>query len=164
MALGYTWSMPGEDRRLETKARFKDEIASLLGGRVAEEEFFGKENITTGAQNDLKRATVLARKMITEYGMSDKLGPQTYGHKEEMPFLGKEYTEHRNYSEKIANLIDDEVSSLIDEGHIEAKKLIDSHRVIIKKIADTLLKKETLDADEFLAFFGEKVEKKSAKK
>lgn len=153
LALGYTWNMPGEDRRLETKARFQDEIASLLGGRVAEEEFFGKNNITTGAQNDLKRATELARKMITEYGMSDKLGPQTYGHKEDLPFLGKEYTEHRNYSEKIANLIDDEVSSLIAEGRKRAKEIIDSHKAIITKIAETLLAKETIDEDEFLTFF-----------
>lgn len=153
MALGYTWNMPGEDRRLETKARFLDEIASLMGGRVAEEEFFGAKNITTGAQNDLKRATQIARKMITEYGMSDKLGPQTYGHKEELPFLGKEYTEHRNYSDKIANLIDDEVSALIEGGRKNAQEIISTHKKTIEKIADTLLKQETIEEDEFLKFF-----------
>ncbi len=155
MALGYTWNMPGEDRRLETKARFLDEIASLMGGRVAEEEFFGPENITTGAQNDLKRATQLARKMITEYGMSDKLGPQTYGHKEDLPFLGKEYTEHRNYSEKIANLIDDEVSRIIENGREKAHEIIKTNKKIIEKIAETLLKQETIEEDEFLKFFPE---------
>lgn len=153
MALGYTWNMPGEDRRLETKARFESQIASLMGGRVAEEEFFGRENITTGAQNDLKKATLLARKMVTEYGMSEKLGPQTYGHKEELPFLGKEYTEQRNYSDKIANLIDDEVSSVIAKGRLKAKKIIDDHRAVLKKIAETLLVQETLEGEEFLKFF-----------
>lgn len=161
MALGYTWNMPGEDRRLETKARFLDEIASLMGGRVAEEEFFGRENITTGAQNDLKRATQLSRKMITEYGMSDKLGPQTYGHKEELPFLGKEYTEHRNYSEKIANLIDDEVSRLIEDGRLRAQEIIKKHKKTMERIAETLLKQETIDEEEFKKFFPNDKENKA---
>jgi cell division protease FtsH len=153
MALGYTWNMPTEDRRLETKARFEDEIASLMGGRVAEEEFFGPKNITTGAQNDLKRATQLARKMVTEFGMSEKLGPQTYGHKEELPFLGKDYTEQRNYSDKIANLIDDEVSSIIDQGKKKAEEIIHKNKKTIEKIADTLIAKETIEEHEFLKFF-----------
>ena len=153
MALGYTWNLPDQDRRLQTKAQFLDEIASFMGGRVAEEVFFGAKNITTGAQNDLKRATLLARKMITEYGMSDKLGPQTYGHKEELPFLGKEYTEHRNYSDKIANLIDDEVSALILQGQKRALEIITTHKKTIEKIAETLLKKETIEEDEFAKFF-----------
>lgn len=153
MALGYTWNMPDQERRLETKARFLDEIASFMGGRVAEEIFFGAENITTGAQNDLKRATLLARKMITEYGMSDKLGPQTYGHKEELPFLGKEYSEHRNYSDKIANLIDDEVSRIISEGRKRAQDILSKHKSTVEKIANTLLKQETIEEEEFSKFF-----------
>lgn len=153
MALGYTWNMPVEDRRLETKSRFEDQIASLMGGRVAEEEFFGKDNITTGAQNDLKRATQLARKMVTEYGMGTKLGPQTYGHREEMPFLGKEYTEHRNYSDKVASLIDDEVSGLIERGQKRADQIIKTHKKTIEKIADTLLAQETINESEFSKFF-----------
>ena len=148
MALGYTWNLPLEERRLESKAKFVDQIASLLGGRVAEETFFGAENITTGAQNDLKRATLLSRKMVVEYGMSDKLGPQTYGHKEEMPFLGKELAEHRNYSEEIASLIDKEVSSFIQNGHDEANRIITKHKAEIEKLAETLLKVETLSGDE----------------
>lgn len=156
MALGYTWNMPEEDRHLQTKARFMDEIASFMGGRVAEEEFFGRNNITTGAQNDLKRATMLARKMVTEYGMSDKLGPQTYGHREEMPFLGKEYTEHRNYSDKIANLIDDEVSQFIEDGRKKAHDIIKENKEIMKNIAETLLKQETIEGAEFKKFFKEK--------
>lgn len=153
MALGYTWNLPTEDRHLETKSRFLDQIASLMGGRVAEEEFFGLENITTGAQNDLKRATLLARKMITEYGMSEKLGPQTYGHKEELPFLGKDFTEQRNYSDKIAGIIDEEIARIISEGRKEADNIIKKHKKTIEKIADTLLKHETIEADEFKNFF-----------
>jgi len=153
MALGYTWNLPDQDKRLQTKAQFLDEIASFMGGRVAEEEFFGPENVTTGAQNDLKRATLLARKMITEYGMSDKLGPQTYGHKEELPFLGKEYTENRNYSDKIANLIDDEVSAIILEAKKRAQHIISTHNKTMEKIAETLLKQETIEEDEFSKFF-----------
>ena len=149
LALGFTWNLPTEDRRLETKARFMDQIATLLGGRVAEEQFFGKENITTGAQNDLKKATMLARKMVTEYGMSEKLGTQIYGHKEEMPFLGKDYAEHRNYSEEVANLIDKEIARIILDAKDEATKIIAKHKDNIKKISEVLLEKETIEADEF---------------
>ena len=153
MALGYTWNMPTEERRLQTKAHFLDEIATLMGGRVAEEEFFGRENVTTGAQNDMKKATELARKMVTEFGMSMRLGPQTYGHREEMPFLGKEYSEHRNYSEDVAKIIDEEVTKLIADGHDRADEIIRSHKKIITEIADDLLKNETIDDKEFLKYF-----------
>ena len=160
MALGYTWNMPTEERRLETKAHFNDEIATLMGGRVAEEEFFGRENITTGAQNDLKRATEVARKMVTDFGMSEKLGPQVYGHRDEMPFLGKEYTEHRNYSEEIAKTIDQEVSSLIVEGRKRADELVKTHKKIIEKIADDLMREETINEDEFKKYFDDKPKEK----
>jgi len=153
MALGYTWNMPTEDRRLETKAKFLDDIASLMAGRVSEEEFFGRENITTGAQNDIKRATIIARKMITEYGMSERLGPQTYGHKDELPFLGKEFTEQRNYSDKIASLIDEEVTKIIEQGETTARAIIAKHKPTLKKIADSLLEKETIEGEEFEKFF-----------
>lgn len=163
LALGYTWNMPTEERKLQTKAHFLDEIATLMGGRVSEEEFFGKESITTGAQNDLKRATILARKMVTEFGMSDRLGPQIYGHKEEMPFLGKEYTEHRNYSEEIAKIIDEEVSNFISVGKKEAVKIIKSKKTIIEKIAKDLLKKETLNDQEFNQYFNLKADPSRSK-
>ena len=156
MTLGYTWNLPSEDRHLESKAKFMDEIATLLGGRVAEEEFFGQSKITTGAQNDLKRATLLARKMVVEYGMSDKLGPQTYGHKEEMPFLGKDFAENRNYSEEIAALIDKEVSSFIQKGRESAKEIIKKHKPVIKKLSEKLLKEETIAGDEFEKLFPKK--------
>ena len=159
MALGYTWNMPQEDRRLQTKAQFEDQIASLMGGRVAEEVFFGSDNMTTGASNDLKRATVLARKMVTEFGMSERLGPQIYGHKEEMPFLGKDYTEHRNYSEEIAKVIDEEVTRFIQEGRKKAEKIIIAHKANIEQLAETLLKQETVEGPEFEKFFPKKPEK-----
>lgn len=156
MALGFTWNLPSEDRHLESKAKFMDEIASLLGGRVAEEEFFGPKKITTGAQNDLKRATLLSRKMVVEFGMSEKLGPQTYGHKEEMPFLGKEFAENRNYSEEIASLIDKEVSSFIQEGRSRAKAIIKTHKIILGELSEKLLKEETISGEEFLKLFAKK--------
>ena len=148
MALGYTWNIPEKDQKLKTKIKFEDEIASLLGGRVAEEQFFGKDHITTGAQNDLKQATLLARKMVVEYGMSDKLGPQTYGHKEEMPFLGKELSEQRNYSEEIASLIDNEVSRFIKNGKDIAETVITKNKEAIRKLSEKLLQVETLSGDE----------------
>ncbi len=153
MALGYTWNMPVEDKRLQTKAQFEDELGSLMGVRVAEEEFFGLDNITTGASNDLKRATQLARKMVTEYGMSEKLGSQIYGHKEEMPFLGKDYNEHRNYSDETAKLIDEEVSRLIQVGRKKAQEIIHKHHANIEQLADALIKKETIEGPEFETFF-----------
>lgn len=152
-ALGYTWNMPTEERRLDSKVHFLDEIATLMGGRAAEEIFFGADNVTTGAQNDLKRATELARKMVVDYGMSEKLGPQVYGHREEMPFLGKEYTEHRNYSEDVAKMIDQEVAHLIKDGKENADVVINKNKKIIEEIAADLLKKETIDAKEFETFF-----------
>jgi len=153
MALGYTWNMPVEERRLETKGHFLDEIATLMGGRVAEESFYGKENVTTGASNDMKKATELARKMVTDFGMSDRLGPQIYGHREDMPFLGKEYTEHRNYSEDVAKIIDEEVTKLIREGKECAEKIVATHKKTIGLIADDLLAKETINEDEFKKYF-----------
>lgn len=162
MALGYTWNMPTEERKLQTKAHFLDEIATLMGGRVAEEKFFGRDLVTTGAQNDMKRATELARRMVTEYGMSDRLGPQTYGRHEEMPFLGKEYTEHRNYSEDVAKIIDAEVTKLIGDGRDRADKIIKTHKKVITKIAEDLLKKETVNDVEFLKYFADKEVKKPA--
>ncbi|MEI7792253.1 MAG: ATP-dependent zinc metalloprotease FtsH [Candidatus Berkelbacteria bacterium] len=153
MALGYTWNMPTEERRLESKAHFLDEIATLMGGRVAEEEFFGYDNVTTGASNDLKRATEIARRMVTDYGMSTKLGAQIYGHREEMPFLGKSYNEQRNYSEDVARLIDEEVAALIKSGKKTADEIIKTHKKVIDQIAEDLLKQETLNATEFEHYF-----------
>ncbi len=149
MALGFTWNMPREDKRLETKAKFIDEIASLLAGRVAEEEFFGVDFITTGAQNDLKRATSIARRMVVEFGMSEKLGAQTYGHSDSLPFLGKDLAEHRNYSEEVASMIDKEVSGIIASSKNEAKSIILKHKNDIEELSKRLLKEETISEEEF---------------
>lgn len=159
MALGYTWNMPQEERRMQTKAKFMDEISSLLAGRVAEEIFFGEDYITTGAQNDLKRATNIARKMVVEYGMSDKLGAQTYGHSDSLPFLGKDLAEHRNYSEEVASMIDKEVSRIINTAKNKSNEIITSHKNDIKKLSERLLKEETISDEEFLDTIGATTDK-----
>ena len=151
MALGYTWSLPKEDRRLVTRAKFLDDIAVMLAGRVAEEVSFGE--MTTGAGNDLSRATKLARKMVTEFGMSDVLGPQTFGDKEEMIFLGREISEQRNYSDDVAAKIDKEVASIIADGYKKAKEIISKNKAILDKISASLLKNETISSEDFLEFF-----------
>jgi cell division protease FtsH len=158
MALGYTWSTPQEDRRLMTKSKFQDDLAAMLAGRAAEEIVFSE--ITTGAQNDLSRATKMARKMVTEFGMSQNLGPQTYGNKEELVFLGREISEQKNYSEEVAARIDKEVASIIETAYKSAKNTILSNRKILDKIAADLLKKEVIAEDEFLGYFPKAVQQK----
>jgi cell division protease FtsH len=150
-ALGYTLSLPLEDIHLYRKSRFEDMIAMLLGGRVAEEVIFGE--VTTGAENDLREATRLARKMVTEFGMSERLGPVTYGEKEELVFLGKELGVERNYSDKIATLIDEETRAIIDKAYTRAKKILQEHRSILDKLAEKLLKEETVEGEEFEELF-----------
>jgi cell division protease FtsH len=151
MALGYTMPLPEEDRLLFSRERFRDELAGLLGGRVAEEEVFG--DITTGASNDLQRVTSLARRMVTQYGMSDVLGPQTFGEKEELIFLGREIGEQRNYSEEIAEEIDREVRKLVNEAHMRATTIIRESRAKLDELARRLIDHETVDASEFQAMF-----------
>jgi cell division protease FtsH len=151
MALGYTMPLPEEDQLLYGRKKFRDELAGLLGGRVAEEEVFG--DVTTGASNDLERVTSLARKMVTQYGMSDELGPQTFGEKEELVFLGREIGEQRNYSEQVAEAIDQEVRRLVDEAYERARGIIRSSRAKLDEIAQYLIKHETIDAEQFQAMF-----------
>ena len=151
MALGYTMPLPEEDRLLFSRERFRDELAGLLGGRVAEEEVFG--DITTGASNDLERVTSLARRMVTQYGMSDVLGPQTFGEKEELIFLGREIGEQRNYSEEIAEEIDREVRKLVNDAYQRATTIIRESRAKLDELARRLIDHETVDATEFQAMF-----------
>ena len=151
MALGYTMPLPDEDHLLYSKNKFKDELAGLLGGRVAEEEVFG--DITTGASNDLERVTALARRMVTQYGMSDELGPQTFGEKEELIFLGREIGEQRNYSEEVAESIDREVRALIEEAYTRARGIVSTYRTKLDAIAHFLLENETMDEAAFQAVF-----------
>ncbi len=152
MALGYTMPLPDEDHLLYGRDKFRDELAGLLGGRVAEEEVFG--DITTGASNDLERVTSLARRMVTQYGMSEALGPQTFGEKEELVFLGREIGEQRNYSEEVAEAIDGEVRRLVDEAYSRARNIIGAYRQKLDEIAQRLIHFETIDANEFQAMFG----------
>lgn len=159
IALGYTWNLPKEDRRLITKSKFEDDLAAMLAGRAAEEITFAE--VTTGAQNDLSRATKLARKMVTEYGMSSDLGPQTFGDKEELIFLGREISEQRNYSDEVASRIDKEVAAIIAKAHSRAKQTIEANRKILDLLSNDLLKKEIITEDEFLSYFPKSVRQKS---
>jgi len=151
MALGYTLPLPEDDRYLQHRTKFKDELAGLLGGRTAEELIFG--DVTTGAASDLERATRIARKMVTEYGMSDKLGPMTFGQKEELVFLGREIGEQRDYSEAVAQEIDNEVRSLIEEAHKRAKEVLTNYKDKLEAIARRLIEVETIEAPELEALF-----------
>ncbi len=146
MALGYTMPLPEDDRYLQSKAKFEDELAGILGGRAAEELIFS--DVTTGASNDLERATRLARKMVCEYGMSEKLGPLTFGQKEELIFLGREIGEQRNYSEAVAQEIDSEVRHLIDTAYQRAKDVLMANRDKLVAISQRLIEVETIGSEE----------------
>jgi cell division protease FtsH len=153
MSLGVTWSLPEEDKKMMTQAELEDEIAMLLAGRAAEKRFF--KTVTTGASNDMEKATKLAREMVTRYGMSAKLGHRVYGRRDELVFLGRELGEHdKDYSEKIAADIDSEVDRIIEEGYDKAEKLISKNAAKLEKVAAELLKKETLDEGDFVKLMG----------
>ena len=151
MALGYTMSLPQEDRYLHSKSEFEDKIAGMLGGNVSETLVFG--DTTTGSSNDIEKATNLARAMVTQYGMSEKLGPLAFGKKEEMVFLGREISEQRNYSDEVAAKIDAEVRAIIDRGFERAREALTQHRDILDKLAALLVEKETIEHDEFESLF-----------
>ena len=146
-AAGYTLRLPSEDKHFRTKTEFVEEIAVMLGGYAAEKDVFSE--LTTGASNDLQQASELARKMVTHYGMSDKLGPVTFGNREELIFLGKEIGEQKNYSEGTAQEIDKEVSLFITNALKTAQKIIKERRIKLDKIARVLVKKETIERKEF---------------
>ncbi|MBC8274225.1 MAG: ATP-dependent zinc metalloprotease FtsH [Chloroflexi bacterium] len=150
---GWTRFLPTEDRHLWTQSQFEDRLTVSLAGRAAEEIIFGE--VTTGAQNDLEQATGLARKMVTEYGMSDKLGPRTFGKRKELVFLGREIHEQRNYSEKIAEEIDDEVKTFIQRAYDAAKKILNENKERLKLVAERLIAKETIEEAEFEALLKE---------
>ncbi len=150
-AAGYTLKLPAEDRQFSTYTKFVNELAVLLAGYAAEKVFFGE--VTTGATNDLRRATDLAKKLVTEYGMAKSLPPRTYGEKEEMIFLGKEIHQQRDYSEKSAEKIDQEVDNFITDAYAKAVQTIKDNKDKMEEIAQALLKKETLEREEFESFF-----------
>ena len=153
---GHTRSLPEEDRHMWSLNQFKDRMAEALGGRVAEETTFGEDEITTGAGNDLEMATNIARTMITRYGMSDKLGPRTFGKREELVFLGREISEQRDYSDKVAETIDDEVHSLIDTAYDRAKALLVEHNDKLVALAKYLMEHETADAPDLEVILGKR--------
>ena len=151
---GHTRSLPEEERHMWSLNQFKDQMAEALGGRVSEENTFGEDEITTGAGNDLEVATSIAKTMVTRYGMSDKLGPRTFGKSEDMVFLGRGISEQRDYSDKIAETIDEEVHSLIEEAYKRAKELLNDHKDKLKLLAEFLIENETADANHLEELLG----------
>jgi cell division protease FtsH len=153
MALGYTMGLPTEDRYLQSKSEFEDKIAGMLGGNVAEKLIFG--DTTTGSSNDIEKATNLARRMVTEFGMSDKLGPLAFGKRDELVFLGREIGEQRNYSDDVAKQIDEEVRAIIDRGYSRAMDVITRYKDRLVTLAERLVAEETLEQAEFEALFAD---------
>jgi cell division protease FtsH len=145
-ALGYTLTLPEQDKFLMTREELTDELAMLLGGRVAEELIVG--DITTGAANDIERATKVARQMVTEYGMSDVIGPLTLGQKQHEVFLGRDFQTQPDYSDSVAFEIDNEVRQMIDQAHDEALEILQEHRARLDALASALIERETIDRDE----------------
>jgi cell division protease FtsH len=145
MALGVTMQLPEDDKHTVTKDYLETQLAILMGGRIAEEIFL--KQLTTGAGNDIERATELARKMVCEYGMS-RLGPLTFGKKEEQIFLGREIAQHRDFSEETARQIDAEVRNLADEAYRSAYEILDTHQDVMHRMSAALLERETIDANE----------------
>ena len=149
MAAGYTIALPEEDRMVITRSKFEDQLAFALGGRAAEELTF--DEVTTGAANDLEQVSEMARAMVTRYGMSKKLGPMTFGQKEELVFLGKEIGEQRDYSEAVAEQIDEEVSHIVQTAYESATQVLTEHRDQLDTLAEKLIEVETLEASQFIA-------------
>jgi len=158
VAAGYTWSRPEEEVRIYTKSKFLDQLSQALAGRASEELIFGE--VSTGAENDLREATRLARKMVTEYGMSEELGPRTFGEKEELVFLGRELGEHRNYSEDVAAKIDNEVDKIIKNCYQKALEVLRKNKAKLNKLAQKLIQKETIEGKELERLLGKRKERK----
>ena len=159
-ALGYTLQLPVEEKILSTEQQFKDQLAILLGGRAAEELVFG--DISSGAHNDLERATQIAHNMVTQLGMSEKLGPLTYGRRRQLAFLGISEEEERNYSEDTARLIDREVRSLIEEGHKRARKILTTRRAELTVLATALEQREVMDLAQIEQVLGQRSYRKAS--
>ena len=148
-ALGYTISLPTEDKFLTTRAELADTMAMTLGGRAAEEIVFNE--ITTGASNDLEKVTQTAKQMVMRYGMSERLGPRVFGHDRGQPFLGREFSSEPDYSDEIAREIDDEIRRVVEEAHQTAKDILNERRDDLESVTKILLERETIDAKEFIA-------------
>ena len=151
-ALGYTISLPTEDKFLTTRAELTDTMAMTLGGRAAEEIVFGE--VTTGASNDLEKVTETAKQMVMRFGMSERLGPRVFGHDRGQPFLGREFSAEPDYSDEIAREIDDEIRRVVEEAHQTAKDVLTEYRERLEGISRILLERETIDAEQFEALLG----------
>jgi len=154
MAMGVTWSLPQEDRYFRTRHEFEDDIAAALGGWVAEQLHLGGD-ATTGASNDIEKATEMARQMVTKFGMSEKLGPLQYGKTDELIFLGRQIQEERNYSEDVAKVIDSEVHDIVDRARQRAYEVLTQNREKLDLVVNKLIEQETLESDEFNKLFEE---------
>lgn len=159
-ALGYTIALPTEDKYLVSKTELHNKLAQLLAGRVSEEIVF--HDVTTGAHNDLDRATKIARQMVTEYGMSEKLGPLTLGQKQDTVFLGRDFAAHPDYSDQVAFEIDQEIRRIIDDAHNEAKRILTENRDKLDRIAKHLIEVETMEKQELEKLLADKVKRPSA--
>src|ERR1700746_578264 len=148
-ALGYTISLPAEDKFLTTRAELQDTMAMTLGGRAAEEICF--DEITTGASNDLEKVTATGKQMIMRFGMSDKLGPRVFGHDHGQPFLGREFSAEPDYSDEIAREIDDEIRRIVESSHMQARTILSDHRDELGKLSEILIKRETIEREQFEA-------------
>ncbi|MGI8585743.1 MAG: ATP-dependent zinc metalloprotease FtsH, partial [Thermoleophilaceae bacterium] len=151
-ALGYTISLPTEDKFLTTRAELRDTMAMTLGGRAAEETVFSE--VTTGASNDLEKVTATAKQMVMRFGMSEKLGPRVFGHDHAQPFLGREFSSEPDYSDDVAREIDAEIRRVVEEAHVEARAILASHRSELDRISEILLVRETIERSEFLELLG----------
>ena len=153
---GYTMPLPEKDEMFNTKGKMLQDITVALGGRVAEEEVF--DDITTGASQDIKQATQMARAMVTQYGMSEKVGLINYGNDDEV-FIGRDLAQTRGYADQTAAVIDSEVKRIIDESHQKAKELLEENMDVLHACAKLLMEKEKIGREEFEALFGENTQK-----
>jgi cell division protease FtsH len=155
-ALGYTISLPTEDKFLTTRAELQDTMAMTLGGRAAEELVFGE--VTTGASNDIEKVTATAKQMVMRFGMSEKLGPRVFGHDHGQPFLGREFSSEPDYSDDIAREIDDEIRRIVEEAHQAARAILDERKTELDHTSEILLRRETIERDEFISLLAGKSE------
>jgi cell division protease FtsH len=155
-ALGYTISLPTEDKFLTTRAELNDTMAMTLGGRAAEEIVFGE--VTTGASNDLEKVTATAKQMVMRFGMSEKLGPRVFGHDHGQPFLGREFSAEPDYSDDVAREIDDEIRRIVEEAHQVARDILLKHRDDLDLTSDILMRRETIEREQFIQLLDGKPE------
>jgi cell division protease FtsH len=155
-ALGYTISLPTEDKFLTTRAELNDTMAMTLGGRAAEELVFGE--VTTGASNDLEKVTATAKQMVMRFGMSEKLGPRVFGHDHGQPFLGREFSSEPDYSDDVAREIDAEIRRIVEEAHQVARDILAQKRQELDVTSEILLRRETIEREEFLQLLDGKSE------